>query len=121
MDDIHRLAVLSVRRGCGFAALAICTVMFALVHEPALSFRSGAILCALAAAVLFFKSRQAPHRDHRETELWLLLGRDDRPPDAYAGRIINPVLAEIYWRHACYAVYLAVGLWLVAVVVSAAA
>jgi hypothetical protein len=121
MDDIRRLAVLSVRRGCGFAALAICTVMFALIHEPVLSFRSGAILCALAAAVLYFKSRRAPHRNHRDTELWLLLGRDSQPPDAYAGRIINSVLAETYWRHACYAVYVASGLWLLAVVVSAAA
>ncbi|MGH6929161.1 MAG: hypothetical protein ACREEV_12670 [Dongiaceae bacterium] len=95
--------------------------MFALIHEPVLSFRSGAILCALAAAVLYVKSRRAPHRNHRDTELWLLLGRDSQLPDAYAGRIINSVLAEIYWRHACYAVYVAGGLWLLAVVVSVAA
>jgi hypothetical protein len=121
MEDIRRLAVLSVRRGCGFAALAICTVMFGLIHEPALSFRSGAILCALAAAVLYFKARQAPHRDHRDTELWLLLGREGHPPDAYAGRIVNTVLAEIYGRHARYAIYVAAGLWLLALVVSVAA
>jgi hypothetical protein len=112
MERIQKLAVLSVRRGCGFAALAICTTMFALIQQPALAFRTGALLCCLTAAVLFWKARQARTRNHRDTELWILLDRDPGLPDAYAGRVINAVLSDVYMRHAEGAAVIAFLMWL---------
>jgi hypothetical protein len=116
MDRIRKLAILSVRRACGFAGLAIGTVMVGLMTDPPLAFRAAAILTAITAAVLFYKAFEAPSRDHRETELWFLLDRDPGLPQAFAGRIINNVLREVYLQHARMAAVIAAGLWLFAVV-----
>jgi len=116
MDRIRKLAVLSVRRACGFAGVAICTVMVGLMADPPLAFRAGAVLTALAAAVLFYKALEAPRRNHRDTELWFLLNRDPGLPEAFAGRVINTILHEVYLRHAKMAAAIAGGLWLFAVV-----
>jgi hypothetical protein len=116
VERIRQLAVFSVRRGCGFAALAICTTMFALIEQPALAFRTGAVLCCLAAVILFWRARHARTRDHRDTEVWMLLGRDAGLPDAQAGRVINAVLSEVYMWHAEGAAAVAFGLWLTSLV-----
>ena len=42
MDEIHRLANLSVWRGVGFASLGIGTVMLGVVFDIGLSLRLGA-------------------------------------------------------------------------------
>jgi hypothetical protein len=116
MDRIRKLAVLSVRRACAFAGLAIGTVMVGLITDPPLAFRAAAILTAITAAVLFYKAFEAPRRNHRETELWFLLDRDPGLPEAFAGRVINNVLREVYLQHARMAVAIAGGLWLFAVI-----
>lgn len=116
MDRIRKLAILSVRRACGFAGLAICTVMIGLIADPPLAFRSGAILTALTAAVLFYKAIEAPGRNHRDTELWILLKRDPGLPEAYAGRIMNSILRDVYLQHAEMAAGVAIAFWLFALV-----
>jgi multisubunit Na+/H+ antiporter MnhB subunit len=113
MDQIHRLAVLSVRRGCGFAGLAIATVMAGLMFDHALAFKSGAALTAIVAIVLLFRGIVAPRRNFRETEVWYLLPRDSRPPGDHGGRVINGILRDVYLQHAEWAAVIAVGLWLV--------
>jgi hypothetical protein len=113
VDRIRKLAVLSIRRACGFAALAISTFMFGLSADPALCFRSGAVLTAMTAVVLYVKARQAPTRNHRRTELWHMLERNPGLPESYAGRVINAILAEEYRRHAEYAGWIAVAFWIV--------
>lgn len=112
MERIRVLAVLSVRRACAFAALAIVTVMFALVADPLLSLRSGAILTTFAAAVLYWRGLQAPRRNHRHTELWILLDGATNPPDSHMGRVINNTLREVYLWHAERAAIIAALLWL---------
>lgn len=112
MGDIRALAVLSVRRGCGFAALAIVTVMFGLMSEPLTSLRSGAVLTTFCAVVLFWKALEAPRRNFRRTELWIMLQRTPDIPDAHVGRFINNVLYEVYLWHAERAAALAFALWL---------
>ncbi len=102
--------------GCGFAALAICTVMFGLISEPVLAFRSGAILTGLTTIILFWKARSAPRTDYRDTELWILLERKPELPEAYAGRVITGILSEVYMRHAEAAAAIAFVLWLVSLV-----
>lgn len=112
MDDIRALAVLSVRRGCGFAALAIVTVMFGLLFEPLTSLRSGAVLITFSAVVLYWKALEAPRRNYRHTELWIMLQRTPDIPDARIGQLINSVLHEVYLWHAERAAALAFCLWL---------
>ncbi|HEX6094167.1 MAG TPA: hypothetical protein VFZ07_12485 [Dongiaceae bacterium] len=113
MERIRTLAKLSIRRACGFAGLAICTFMVGLYPFPSMCFRTGAVLSAIAALVLFVKSKQAPKQNHRQTELWYMLERNPGLPEAYAGRVINSVLAQEYRRHAEYAGWIAAGLWVV--------
>ena len=113
MERIRSLATLSIRRACGFAALAICTFMIGLYPYPAMCFRTGAVLTTAGALVLFVKSRLAPRQNHRRTELWYMLERNPGLPEAYAGRVINGILAEEYSRHAGFAGWIAAGLWIV--------
>jgi hypothetical protein len=115
MDNIRAMAVLSVRRGCGFAGLAIATMMFGLISDIVLSFRTGAVLTTLAAVVLFWKAYEAPRRDYRRTELWIMLEHTPDVPAANAGRVINGVLQEVYRSHAEAAAAIAFLLWLVAI------
>ncbi len=90
--------------------------MFGLIQQPALAFRVGAVLCCLAAVILFWKARHARTRNHRDTELWILLDRNPGLPEPDAGRIINAVLSEVYKRHAGGAVGIALGLWVLSLV-----
>ena len=114
MDRIRSFAVLSIGRACFFAGLAIWTTMMGLIAEPALSFRTGAVLVLIAACVLTIKARNAPQRPYRETEVWLLMDRTcDLPPERIQ-QAIGGTLAEIYARYARYAFAIAVGFWLVA-------
>jgi hypothetical protein len=115
-DRIRVLAELSVRRGCGFAALAICTIMFGLFATPLIAVRTGAVLTTLTAAVLFYKGQQALGRNYRHTELWIMLDRNHGLPESYAGRIINTVLRDVYLRHADGAALIALVLWSLVVV-----
>jgi hypothetical protein len=108
MDQIRRLAVLSVRRGCGFAGLAVATVMSGLMFDHAL-----AVLTAIVAVVLLVRGIAAPRRNFRETEVWYLLPREERPPGDHGGRVINGILRDVYLQHAEWAAVIAVGLWLV--------
>lgn len=113
MDRIRTLAVLSVRRACGFAGLAIVTVMFSLATDPHLSLKSGAVLTTLAAAVLAWKTFEAPTRNHRRTELWIMLERTPEWSDEQVGRLINGTLRDVYLWHAERAGVIALVLWLV--------
>lgn len=108
MENIRKIAVLSVRRACGFGALAIAMVMWGLIFNPVLAFQSGAVLTAIMAVILYYKAMEAPRRDHTQTELWILLEKESRPPAAYARRIVNSTLSDVYNQHAKWAVGIAV-------------
>jgi hypothetical protein len=116
MDRIRDLAVLSVRRACGFAVIAICTVMSGLIYDPLLAVRVGAFMTTGTLLVLLYKAHEAPRRNHRDTELWLLLGRDAGLPEGVAGRVINGVLRDVYLEHAGYAASIAAVLWVASLV-----
>jgi hypothetical protein len=78
MDILPILADLSIRRACGFAALAIGTVMLALSYDMALALRSGAVLASLMCGVLWAMAWGTPLRDIRRTELWSMLAAERR-------------------------------------------
>ena len=107
MENIRQIAVLSVRRACGFGALAIAMIMWGLIYDPVLAFQSGAVLTAMVAVILYYRAMRAPQRDHTQTELWILLDKELRPPPAYARRIVNSTLCDVYHQHARWAVGIA--------------
>ena len=100
MDRIEYLADISIRRGCGFALLAIGTVMLGLSHDLLLCLKSGAILQALHGSVLGLFAYNAPRWNHRSTELWALLNKGADLPPNYPPELLLEVLRKTYLRYA---------------------
>lgn len=117
MDRIETLADLSIRRACGFAGLGVATVMGSLSFDALLCFRSGAILVALCAAVLWFKAEAAPRANVRRTELWAMLGGTVELPAERTQQVLGNLLRERYLWHATVAAGVACLFWLVAALV----
>lgn len=115
MREIEVLATLSVRRACGFGALAIVTLMFGLIGTPATSFGTGAVCCLLMAAILYWKSEQTMRQDHRRTEVWMMLAESHRPPHSVAAVVVPRTLHRVYRMHCRWAVTVAAGLALPAI------
>lgn len=120
MNEIEKLADLSVKRGCAFALLAITTVMTGLAGMPLIALKSGAILLALMVAVLSFRAVFAANQSCRRTEVWVMLGQNRRPPEAQAQRLISEALRAAYWRYAELSAVGSLILWLLALVFWAA-
>jgi hypothetical protein len=105
-EAIHRFAELSVRRGCGFAAIAIGSAMIGGASQPGICFRVGAGFAMLTAIVLYWRGRRAPMRNFRRTEVWLMM---DDPPAVSRERLqamIGSALAEAYLAHAWIAAWI---------------
>lgn len=102
LERIETLARLSVARGCGFAMLGIGTTMIGLLDDPAQSLRIGGILSLVTALVLLAKAGGATRRDHRNTELWIMLDPGERPAAAIAQTIVSRILREAYLTFAYY-------------------
>ncbi|WP_341894797.1 hypothetical protein [Ferrovibrio terrae] len=111
---VRTLAVLSIGRGCFFAALAIFCVMIGLIAEPLQSLKSGAILTMIVACVLLIKAEWVVRHSYKQTELWILLDRRIELAPEVAQRIITVTLREVYLRYALYTTAIAVGFWLLA-------
>jgi hypothetical protein len=110
VQKLEALAVLSVRRACGFGALAIATLMLGLAATPAAAFGTGAVCCLIMALILYWKSDQALRLDHRRTELWLMLAESHRPPPDVAAVVVPRILHLTYLSHCRLALSFAVGL-----------
>lgn len=100
MDRIEYLADVIVRRGCGFALLAICMVMLGLSYDLLLCLKSGAVLQALHGVVLGLFAYNAPKWNHRSTELWVLLDKGADLPPNYPPEQLLEVLRKTYLRYA---------------------
>jgi hypothetical protein len=100
MDRIEYLADVIVRRGCGFALLAICMVMLGLSYDLLLFLKSGAILEALHGSVLGLFAYNAPRWNHKSTELWVLLNKGADLPPNYPPEQLLEVLRKTYLRYA---------------------
>lgn len=110
MQELEALAVLSVRRACGFGALAIATLMLGLAGTPAAAFGTGAFCCLIMALILYWKSDYALRQDHRKTELWLMLAESHRPPHETAAVVVPRILRRTYLEHCRLVLIFAVGL-----------
>lgn len=95
MEEITRLARLSVLRASGFSGLAILMVMMGTAHDPSLSFRFGALgLLVLSAAMGLYASAYAYRRRVDETEVWIMLQPEKRPDKTIALRLIVAAMRE---------------------------
>ena len=112
---IREFADTSIRRGCGFALIAIFTTMVGFSAEPYLAVRTGAFFTTLAAVILLWRGRHAPARNYRDTEVWLMMRNTPGLPKDRLQRLIGNALAESYFWHARIAAYMALSLWGVAV------
>lgn len=114
MEAIRKAAFQSVLRACLFGALAIFCLMAGLSFEPRLAFKVGGTASTLMAGVLLYKAREARTKNHRKTEMWLMLPKDSRPPEVYAQRVSATVLRETYLTFALWTSAIAIVLWIAA-------
>lgn len=112
MDPIREACDLSIRRACGFAALAVFTLMVGLSYHPFVAIRVGAIFTTLIAGILVIKGLRAPKRPYKYTEAWLLLGKKHGLPESRAQQSIGGILKERYLFHATIAAAVALPMWL---------
>jgi hypothetical protein len=112
MVSIDRLAEITIARACGFAGLGVVAVMVGLSFDPAMSFKSGAILLSLMTAVLQYFAIRAPSTPYKRTEVWLMIDAPDRPPAGVAQRLIGAARQTAYRRFALFAAIGAGALWL---------
>jgi hypothetical protein len=96
MEQMRRIAYETVLRACGFGSLAICCVMIGMSFEPRAAFQVGAILTLVMTGILLLKAHEARTKDHRRTEMWLYIPREERPPADFAQWASATVLRETY-------------------------
>jgi len=106
VQSIENMAHLSVARGCGFAGLAIFTLMIGLSWDLPLAFKAGGLATLLACAVLLIKAHNAPKRPYKHTELWIILPPDRRPRAEIAQQVIGSVLRDVCMHFASHAALL---------------
>lgn len=106
-DDIRRCAELSVRRGCGFALMAIVTAMVGFSGAPWIAVRAGAVFVLIAAVVLFWRGWTARSRNYRRTEVWLMIEDQPALPRDRLQSMIGGALADAYFSYARVASYVA--------------
>lgn len=114
MEEMRKAAFESVSRGCAFGFLAIACVMMGMVHDPKLIFQSGGILTLIMTLILVLKARGALTKDYRRTEMWLMLPKDFRPPEAYAQWAASTVLRDAYLTFAQYTALISILMWVIA-------
>lgn len=117
MEEMRRAAFTSVARGCGFALLGIFCVMVGFSYNVQLMFQTGGMLSMIAVLVLIIKARNALTSDYKQTEMWLMMPDDFRPPEAYARWAAATVLRDAYFTFAQYTAAISVVLWSMALLV----
>lgn len=119
LQRLRTLAELSTARACGFAGLASFCLMVGLSGSPPTALKAGGYCALLVVAVLLMLAQQAPLRPYKRTEIWLMLDKSERPPEAYAQMLFAQARREAFLRfagyHALAAIVLLAGATLVAI------
>ena len=118
MDPIRAIAYETVMRACGFGSLAIFCVMVGLSFEPRAAFQTGGFLTMLMTLVLIYKAWEARTKNHRRTELWLYLPKEERPPEGHAQWAVATAMRETYLTFARWTSLIAIVMWVLALVFS---
>jgi hypothetical protein len=116
LDLVRRCAETSVQRGLGFSLLAVGCLMLSCSFNVSLAFEVGAGCFLLLCTILFFRALEAPTRDYRKTETWILLKRPANLPPERLQKTIGSILQELYRRYAEWMLAAAVALWLGSVI-----
>jgi hypothetical protein len=111
MEAMRRIAYETVLRACGFASLAIFCVMIGLSFLPRSAFQAGGFLTMVMTLVLVLKAHEARTKDHRRTEMWLYLPKENRPPQASAQRMISIIMRETYLLFARWTAIICIVMW----------
>ena len=114
MEQMRRVAYETVLRACGFGTLTIFCVMVGMSFMPRLAFQAGGFLTTLMALILVYKAYEARTKNYRQTEMWLYLEKDQRPPESYAQWASATVLRETYLTFALWTSAIAIALWIIA-------
>ena len=114
MEEMRRIAYETVLRACAFASLAIFCVMIGLSFLPRSAFQAGGFLSMVMTLVLLLKAREALTKDHRNTEMWLYLSKESRPPQALAQKTVSTLMREIYCLFARWTALISVVMWSIA-------
>jgi hypothetical protein len=120
MEDIERVAHVSVGRACAFCGLAIVCFMVGFSYEPYLAARVGGIFAFMMTLVLVFKGLFAGRVPYKSTETWLMLEDHEKPPAAIAQSVIAAVLRGVFLQYARYSAALSIALLAAAVVLDVA-
>jgi hypothetical protein len=118
MEEIRRIAYETVLRACAFASLAIFCVMIGLSFLPRTAFQAGGFLTIAMTFVLVLKAYEARTKNHRQTELWLYLPKELRPPQAHAQRTISMIMRETYLVFARWTALISIIMWTAALLFS---
>jgi hypothetical protein len=123
MDELEAVTDRCIRRGLGFAGLAIGTVMLALSFDLPLALRSGADLAAVTAVGMLIAAWHSPRRDMRHSEAWAVLteARREKPRGSAMTELqhrLRQVLRRRLVWHAQWIGAVAVGLWALTVLVT---
>lgn len=116
MEEIRRVAVECIGRAVMFASLAIGCVMIGFSFNPVSAFRSGAFFTLALALALIWKAATAGAKNPKHTEVWLYLDEKSRPVGDPGRRVFGTVMRDVYMHYARIAFGVAVGFFLVSLV-----
>jgi hypothetical protein len=120
VNDLRRIAYEIVLRACGFGCLAIFCVMIGLSFNPHLAFQAGGTLTMIMTGILVMKALEARTRNHRHTEVWLYLPKEQRPATNFAQQAVATVMRETYFVFARWTAIMAIIMWAAALIFSTA-
>ena len=120
MEEIERVAHISVGRACGFCGLAIICFMVGFSYEPHLAARVGGMFSFAVTMALVFKGLMAERQPYKTTETWLMLPDQIKPPAAVAQAVIGTILRRVFLQYARYGAAATLVLLAAAVVLAAA-
>ncbi len=118
LDQIRYFADLSIRRACGFGMIAIGTATMGASFDALLALKLAAICVSAMGAILLVKAMQAPTRNYKHTEVWIMLDKRHGLPEERAQQVFGNILRDRYLWHAQLTGAGAGALWLAALVVT---
>ena len=121
MQKVEELALISVGRGVGFAALAIGTLMLGLSADLLNCLKAGGILSLITSLTLLMKGYRAPLKDYKRTEVWIMMTPAERQSLAREHRMIGEVLKRTYLTFALHTAFISGGLLVIAALLSLSA
>lgn len=110
MEEINRLARITVSRACGYAAVAISAIMAALSYNLRMSFQMGGILCLIVALVLILKATSIDAAEERQSDRFGFQAEALPHTDNHLRRMVSYALREAYFTFARHAAGISGGL-----------